>query len=54
MVTTQGRLIILTLVVMMALVLLLSSIDLGWIICKNIVYESVILLPLKKQAQVFQ
>ncbi len=47
------KLIVLTLVVMMALVLLLSTIELGWIILKDIVSEPVFLLEIDELLEIF-
>jgi uncharacterized membrane protein (DUF373 family) len=47
------KFIILTLVVMMALVLLLSTIDLGWVIYKDIVSEPVFLLEIDELLEIF-
>lgn len=47
------QLIILTLVVMMALVLLLSTVELGWIIITDIVSEPVFLLEIDELLEIF-
>ncbi|OQX16297.1 MAG: phosphate-starvation-inducible E-like protein [Desulfobulbaceae bacterium A2] len=47
------KFIMLTLVVMMALVLLLSTIELGWIIYKDIVTEPVFLLDIDELLDIF-
>lgn len=47
------KFIILALVVMMALVLLLSTIELGWIIIKDIISEPVLLLEIDELLEIF-
>lgn len=47
------KMIILTLVVMMALVLLLSTVELGWIIIKDIVSPPVFLLEIDELLEIF-
>lgn len=47
------KMIVLTLVVMMALVLLLSTIELGWILIKDIVSPPVFLLEIDELLEIF-
>jgi uncharacterized membrane protein (DUF373 family) len=47
------KFIILTLVVMMALVLLLSTIDLGWVIYKDVVSAPIFLLEIDELLEIF-